>query len=803
MHRALRAPLWSLLAALSACGDAEPARPRLVLLGIDSADWRIIDPLIEAGEMPHLAALRARGAWGELATLTDIPLSPVVWTSVATGKVPAKHGVTWFLVDQPDGTRTPVRSTNRRTEALWTIADRAGLTAHGVGWWATYPAERLDHGIIVSDALGFHGFGSTGRTGDDRGKVEPDLLFPRFDGMMPPEQQVQYAFASRFMDLPEEEWERERYDPAVSPRRNPMSPIHLFQQYAVTARGYTDIFRALLAEDAYDLALCYYEQTDSFSHLFMKYQAPKLEWVDARGFERYGRVVRAWYRYQDELLGELLAEIDLDTTAVLIVSDHGFKTGDRRIRSERTVDIQKAHLDHEKEGVFLAAGPGFEPGARVSGASVLDIAPTVLHYLGLPVGKDMDGKVLTAAFTAAHRDAHPIRYVASHETGAERHHGPAPAPEEAGDRRDLEAGLRALGYLGAAPDDADDADENADGDGPAAAQGASSPELHNNLGRIHLGRGEVAEALEQFQAALELDPANADALLAIGTVHQLQGRIDVALKYAERALAVDPNSVGALATLANVRRDQGQLQEAARLYRTALSLSDAQPSLHVGFGDVLLRAGNLEGARAAFLRALELDPDDRAAHYDLGVVYGELGEVDRAVACYERALALDPEHPQAAFALNNLGAIARDRGDVDGALARFQEAAARSAGHLESRFNAASILLERGETEAALALLDEAALLEPNHELVQLQLGLARLRAGEVDGAYRSLLTVRRLYPRNWRAAVGLAAIEQSQGRADAADGLLAEALALGGEAAREMARRYPALRTLPSLGGN
>lgn len=789
---------------LGSCGG-DPAEPRVVLIGIDSADWTIIDPLIEAGDMPNMARLKAMGAWGDLDTLTDIPLSPVVWTSVATGKVPAKHGVTWFLVDQPDGTRTPVRSTNRKTEALWTIADEAGKKAYSVGWWATYPAEILEHGIIASDALGFHGFGSTGRAGDDRGKVSPELLFPRLDALMPPEQQVDYGFVSRFVDVAEEDWLKERFDPAVSSRRNPYSPIHLFQQYAVTARGYTDIFSEFLEEDAYDLALCYFEQTDSFSHLFMKYEEPKLEWVDTRGFERYSRVVREWYRYQDELLGELLEHIDLETTAVVMVSDHGFKTGDRRIRSERTVDIEKAHLDHEKEGIFLAAGPGFAPGAKVTGASVLDVTPTLLHYLGLPVGKDMDGRVLTAAFEPDFAKEHPIRYVNTHEPGG----GASPvvaefAPASEGSRRDLEAGLRALGYLGA--------DEGSPGpetvtNAPAAAAAepgadASSPEILNNLGRIHLGRGEITEALAQFEAALELDPNNADALLAIGTVHQLQGRTEVAVRFAERALAVNPNSVGALSTLAGVRRDQGQLQDAARLYRTALAISDAHPGIHVGFGDVLLRSGNLEGARASFQSALELNPDERAAHYNLGVVHGELGENDEAMKRYERALELDPDHPQGAYALNNMGAIRREQGRDDEALVHFEDAAERLPGHLESRFNAAMIYRERGELGDAIARLEQAAAIEPNHELVQLQLGLARLESGATEDAYRSLLTVRRLYPRNWQAAIGLAVIEVAQGRVDEADALVTEALSLGRDGAANMARAYESLGTLPSLSG-
>ncbi|MCP4204902.1 MAG: hypothetical protein GY769_23585, partial [bacterium] len=93
---------------LISCGsdvEVETTHTRAVVIGIDGADWKIIEALAAEGEMPNLMGLRERGTWGPIETLNDVPLSPVIWTSVATGKTPAKHGVTWFMVDQPDGTR--------------------------------------------------------------------------------------------------------------------------------------------------------------------------------------------------------------------------------------------------------------------------------------------------------------------------------------------------------------------------------------------------------------------------------------------------------------------------------------------------------------------------------------------------------------------------------------------------------------------------------------------------------------------------------------------------------------------------
>lgn len=784
-----------LCAGAAACDGGREREPRAVVIGVDGADWKVLDALIAAGEAPNFAALIQRGVRGEIRTLSDIPLSPVIWTSVATGKSAAKHGVTWFLVDQPDGTRAPVRSTNRSCEALWNIADRAGVGTAVLGWWATYPAEQLDHGLIASDALGYHGFGATARDGEARGKVSPPQHFARLDALMPVEQQITYSFARRFLDLDESDWRRESFDPASGGQRQPFNPLHLFQQYALTAQGYAAIAEQLLSDESFRLALVYFEQVDSFSHLFMKYDPPKLEWIDERGFARYSRVVREWYRYQDELLGRLLARIDLERTAVFLLSDHGFKSGERRIRSEQVVDVRKAHLDHDPLGVFIAAGPGIQRGASVSGASVLDLTPTVLHYLGLPVGKDMDGKVLTDVFEPDELARRPIRYVATHETGARRR--VAEDVARAADGEQLAAALRTLGYIG---DESGAGAQNSNSSAStstAAPAGASSPEMHNNLGRVHLAAGRFDEALAEFERALALDERSAETLLNIGLVHQSLGRSDAALHFAQRALQLDPNSPGALAQIAEVRRDQGQFDEALRLLEAALSLDDSQPGLFLALGDVLQRAGRSAEASAAFERVLQLDPDSFQAHYNLGVTATQLGRADDAIARYERALALDARHPLAALALNNLGALHRDAGRVDEALACYERAAEASPAHFESRFNAAMIRLEREQVAEAIALLEQAAALQPNHELIGVQLGLAYLRGGRPEDAARSLTLVRRLYPQNWAALIGLAALRLSAGAREEARALRAEALRLGGEEARAFAAGFPALAQL------
>jgi tetratricopeptide (TPR) repeat protein len=784
------------LVCVAACARESPEpRPRAVVLGIDSADWRVIDPLIAEGRMPNLAALRERGSWGPIQTLVDFPLSPVIWTSVVTGKTPAKHGITWFLVDQPDGTRVPVRSHNRKARALWNILAGRGLRTTSVGWWASYPAEDIGAGTLVSDALGFHGFGRTAREGDDRRKTWPAERFAELDALVPPEQQLPVDFALRFLHLTPEEYRNARFDPARHPKRDPGNPVHLFQQYAVTAQGYTAIAETLLAEP-YDLFLLYYEQVDSFSHLFMKHRAPRLEWVNEQDHERFKDVVTEWYTYQDELLGRLLAKIDLDTTAVFLLSDHGFKSGERRIRSEQTVDINTAHLDHEPDGIFLAVGPGIRRGARVEDATVLDPTPTILHYLGLPVGKDMDGKVLAEIFQPASLETHPITYVASYEA-----EGEAPAPPGIEDYGEAElaenvAALEALGYVkkgasGAGSQPASEADA-----------GESSPEIHNNLARIHARAGELDEAIAEFEKALALNPRDADALLGLASIAAMKGNRTRAEHLAKVAVATNPDFPPALAQLADLRRDAGDLAECTRLYREAIALHDSMPSLYLGLGDCLQRAGQYPEAEAAFTRVRELDPDSFVAVYNLGVTAFQQQREEEAIALYEQAIEMNPNHPLAAAAYNNLGTVQLDRGETEQAITRWEQAVAASPAQFEARFNLASQYLEQGRSGDAIPLLEQAARLAPNHEMLHIRLGGAYMEAGRGEDAFRAFSLVRRLYPDNWFAPLGMAVLFAATERPEQAKPLLDDALRLGGDVARNTANGYPALAPLLDGGG-
>ena len=159
------------LMALAGCGDSDPAarvadglarvvasaRPTdltLLLIGIDGASFRLIDPLLAEGRLPAFAGLVERGAHGPL--LSQRPMnSPAIWTTVATGFNRQRHGIGGFSRTEVSG-ETPrkrmVSSLDRKTLALWNLLGPFQKSVGVVAWWASWPAEPV-RGWIVSDRM--------------------------------------------------------------------------------------------------------------------------------------------------------------------------------------------------------------------------------------------------------------------------------------------------------------------------------------------------------------------------------------------------------------------------------------------------------------------------------------------------------------------------------------------------------------------------------------------------------------------------------------------------------------------------
>jgi tetratricopeptide (TPR) repeat protein len=177
-------------------------------------------------------------------------------------------------------------------------------------------------------------------------------------------------------------------------------------------------------------------------------------------------------------LQKLLSLTDKDTT-VILVSDHGF-VSDHKRQSHTPMEPAGPANDHREHGVFLASGPGIKKDERLYGASLLDITPSILHIFGLPVGEDMDGRVLTEIFDTSK----PVETIDSWEK-VEGFCGSLSLEAEEDPLMAQEAlqQLVELGYIEKPDEDADKAVKSA------------TKELQYNLSRVLTGAGKSKKAL--------------------------------------------------------------------------------------------------------------------------------------------------------------------------------------------------------------------------------------------------------------------------------------------------------------------
>ncbi len=412
-----------------------PDRRRLLLVGWDAADWQVIHPLVDAGLMPTLEGIINTGTIGNLASLSPM-LSPILWTSIATGKRCYTHGVTGFAEPLPDqsGIR-PVGTRSRRCKALWNILSQSGRPSVVCGWQASHPAEPI-RGAMVSNLFCVPPANATPNEWPiPAASVEPPALAEKLADLRVHPSEIE---APPLQQLIPRAAELDQTDPLVRHRLGFLAR-RLAEVISVHA-----VATELLENEPWDFGAIYYECIDQVGHEFMSFHPPRLPEISENEFEFYKDVMTGIYRFHDLMLGRLL-ELAGPDTHILIVSDHGFESGNRRPRGP----IEPAKW-HRPQGIFVLKGPGIRADARIEGATLLDIAPTVLTLLGLPVGEDMEGKVILSAFD----ESPQIERIPSWEN-VEGEDGRLPTEIEDANPAAAQAALRQLVELGyiAAPTD--------------------------------------------------------------------------------------------------------------------------------------------------------------------------------------------------------------------------------------------------------------------------------------------------------------------------------------------------------------
>jgi hypothetical protein len=431
---------------------------RVIVFGIDGADWQVIDPLIAAGRMPSLARVVREGASGPLLSM-EPSASPALWTTVATGVTPEKHGIHNFVVGVsgregavpgepgegahagvPPAPRAaargetavrPVTSSMRRAPAFWNILSRFDRRVGVVGWLVTWPAEPIN-GYVISSYLPYIYNWSTGRP--LKGTIVegiphqtfPEGLVDEVEPLKVRPQDLDAALVGRF------------FDPGKVGDLRPADQecVTGFRWSLACDETYRRIGRHLFSRYPVDLFAVYFGGVDVASHRFWKFANPEALAYGVRAADAaaLGGVIDAYYQYIDGVLGEYLADLGPADTLV-VLSDHGFRPVWDAARPATS-----GH--HRLEGIIALWGRGIAPAGRIEGARLVDVLPTLLVLLDVPLAATLEGRPMTGALEQGFARAHPIRRVPDY--------GLATAPERP-DASELDDNvlerLRSLGYI--------------------------------------------------------------------------------------------------------------------------------------------------------------------------------------------------------------------------------------------------------------------------------------------------------------------------------------------------------------------
>lgn len=375
--------MTGLVLLLSACDQPEILPPRtvdhpLVFIGLDGAEWGVIEPMLARGELPNLQKLMNQGVHGGLIN-PGAMVSPPVWTTFVTGEHPRVHGILDHVFPfDLSSSKQPVDSTLRLSPALWNIASAAGLRSAVMGYFVSWPAEDI-MGTIVTDRVM---------------QKYPHSVFPEAR-----EDEV-FKIVSELTDKDaQEDFLRRYYSWGYRPQQaDDPADTHYKAARLIARRGdrllvNDEIIRRSamqLQTDAYDLVLVYLRSTDLVSHSFWKeYDDSGFpEPADPELKEQLGDVIPESYRYVDEAIGGLMEKFGAEANYV-VVSDHGFHSAGKEIHLQNEVHSVLTG-NHLPVGIFIAAGPDIRTQSLLPEQwqiTALDVLPVLMKLSGLPILK--------------------------------------------------------------------------------------------------------------------------------------------------------------------------------------------------------------------------------------------------------------------------------------------------------------------------------------------------------------------------------------------------------------------------------
>ena len=438
----------------------------ILVIGLDGLCWDVISPLLERGYLSNLTSLIKDGSSGYLQTIAPT-FTPAVWTSIATGKLPVKHGIMDFracafkgmtgsvrkfppyfgvkgILDRMDNILPfdllkylPVTSELWLSRPVWDVLSEYKKKAGIVGWYPTWPAYEIN-GFLVTERTHCLDLEKCVFPDILREEVNPFIEL-RHQSNRPSRETVLAAGPltegiDQFVNLSDTKDDLLPLDSHSRPK------LEILKFEYLKDKTYMNIAQHLFGKyHDLDFRAVYLHGPDAVAHNFWKWRQPEyFRDVDENDIKMFSKVIDQYYIHMDKFIGRMLQDID-ENTVVMIISDHGERPlygGHWRHRTQTTHDLSTP-------GVVILWGKDIKKGLKLEGAGVLDITPTILYLLNLPVGQDMDGKVLTEAIDERLLEELPVKYVSSYGKWELGKLKPSVSSADA----EIERRLKGLGYI--------------------------------------------------------------------------------------------------------------------------------------------------------------------------------------------------------------------------------------------------------------------------------------------------------------------------------------------------------------------
>lgn len=621
--------------------------PKCLLIGWDAAEWELLDRYLDSDIMPNLKAFLSGGVRANIATLQPV-LSPLLWTSIATGKRPHEHGILGFVEWQGQKV-IPVQASSRRSKAFWNILEEAGLRTQIINWWPSHPAEQSGKLKVSNQFCDFPQELTNWPLAE--ATVFPPAQRSEVANLRIAPQELSQAHLQPF--FPQHSWEELQSDPLVANVAN------------ILARSASvhNVITQALENDDWDFSAVYLEALDHFGHIASQYLAPKLEGVSAEDFKKYSEIIPAAYRWHDMMLGRLMELVGEDCH-IIILSDHGFEVSTDRSVKLPNLPASPA-LEHRPYGVFAASGPTFTRNQSLYGASLLDIAPTILNLYDLPLAEDMPGRAMADLFQKKNKPS----FIPSWELSGP---GPSFMPADQGNQQAILKQLDELGYI-----DLGNANQAQlikeeweynrllslfdAGDYQKSWQGFQMAfKEKKDFRYLNLGAKLCLELkdLSAFEEYLSTWPANfINSPLALyfqASAAMLQGDFKKAQQYLLNIEKEGMVSAQLYFELGRTAFLLGELKVAAENYRRCLNINPQYSSALTGMAAVKTEQLEYSEALAILQKSISLRFFQPQAHYLLAFCFKQEEEWEAALQATKIALKQAPKHKKALLLLEEL-----------------------------------------------------------------------------------------------------------------------------------------------------